>query len=282
MMKKRRESGMSKITRITTQKKTHQRYNIFLTDDNKGERYGFSVDESVLIHFQLRKGMEISASMMDAIKRSDSMYQSYTLAIRFLSFRMRTKKEIEDYLTKKEVDQAHIVSVMDKLVEEQLLNDHQFADMFVRSRINTSTKGPAIIKQELLKKGVEENIADDALKQFSYAIQYDKVKKLVEKKQQQKKTESYKKRLQKMQTFLQQKGYDKSVVQTVVQELPSSIDRNAEWDAITHHGEKLKKKHAMKRTGFELRQKITEGLYRKGFSFELIQQYLERHVNDKE
>ncbi|NBJ70116.1 MULTISPECIES: recombination regulator RecX [Clostridia] len=272
---------MAKITRITTQKKANQRYNIFLSDENQGEHYGFSVDESVLINFQLRKGMEISDAMAATIKKSDSMYQSYTLAINYLSFRMRTKKEMLDYLTEKEVDPNHISSVMGRLVNEGLLDDRQFAEMFVRSRINTSSKGPAMIKQELMNKGVEANVADEALKQFSFALQYDKVEGLVEKKLQQKKKQSFQKQLQNVQALLQQKGYTKDVIQAVFHEIPCAKDDHAEWEAIIYHGEKLRKKHTLKRSGFELKQKIKEGLYRKGFSLDLIQQYIESCLEKK-
>ena len=46
------------ITKITTQKKNKERYNIFM-DEGKGEQYAFSVDEAVLIKYQLKKGMEL-------------------------------------------------------------------------------------------------------------------------------------------------------------------------------------------------------------------------------
>ena len=45
---------MSMITKITTQQKNKERFNIFV-DEGKGEKYAFSVDEAVLIKFQLKK-----------------------------------------------------------------------------------------------------------------------------------------------------------------------------------------------------------------------------------
>ena len=49
---------MAVITKITTQQKNQDRFNIFM-DYGKGEEYAFSVDSDVLIHFQLKKGMEL-------------------------------------------------------------------------------------------------------------------------------------------------------------------------------------------------------------------------------
>ncbi len=44
---------MPNITKITTQKKRKDRYNIFVD-----EKYAFSVDEEVLLKFHLKKGMD--------------------------------------------------------------------------------------------------------------------------------------------------------------------------------------------------------------------------------
>src|SRR5690625_7953777 len=84
---------MEKIFRITTQKKNKQRYNIFLTHE-KGDQYSFSVDEAILIEYRLHKGMELSKDLIEKLKENDNFYKSYSLAINYLSYRMRTKKEM--------------------------------------------------------------------------------------------------------------------------------------------------------------------------------------------
>ncbi|WP_077318001.1 recombination regulator RecX [Virgibacillus proomii] len=269
---------MTKISRITTQQKAKQRYNIYLTDDKSSEYYGFSVDQSVLVEFQLRKGMELSSSMIATIEQKDSVYKSYTLAIRYLSYRMRTKKEIHNYLLKKEVDPNHIAIIIDKLIKENLIDDFQFAEMFVRTRINTSTKGPTIIKRELMEKGVPEHLIDRALQPYSFELQYEKVRKLAKKKLQQKKKDSFQKQLQSLQVFLQQKGFSSDVIQTVIDEYKDTKNDYAEWEAIVYHGKKLIKRHTSKQTGFELKQKVKEGLFRKGFSFDLICQFVDDYM----
>src|SRR5699024_5449048 len=116
---------MTKIARITTQKKHKNRYNIFL-DNGQSEKYGFSVDEAILIEYGLRKGLELDDSMITTLIQKDTLHKSYTQAINFLSFRMRTKKEIYDYLVKKEVDTEHITKIIDKLIAEKLIDDGQF------------------------------------------------------------------------------------------------------------------------------------------------------------
>ena len=49
---------MPVVTKITTQKNSGERYNVYL-DYGKGEEFGFGVDENVLIKYDLKKGREL-------------------------------------------------------------------------------------------------------------------------------------------------------------------------------------------------------------------------------
>ncbi len=270
---------MRKITRITTQKKNSQRYNVYVSEGEK-ESFGFGIDEAILIEFQLRKGMELDEATITELLKKDIVYKSYLLAINFLSYRMRSRKEIHDYLLQKEVEPEHISMILDRLSNKNLIDDRQFAEMFVRTRMNTSSKGPMIIKKELMEKGVAPKLAEEAIQLYTYEAQYKKVIKLVQKKLQQKRKDSFRKQLQNVQGTLQQKGFSQDIIQTVLDESRDGKDVSEEWTAIIYQGEKLLKKHSQKLTGYELKQKIKEGLYRKGFTFELIHQFVDEY--DKE
>lgn len=268
---------MKKITRITTQKKSKNRFNIFL-DDGQGEAYGFSVDEAILIEYKLRKNLELDSSMIDTLIQKDTLHKSYTQTINFLSYRMRTKKEINDYLVKKEVDPEHITQIIEKLLSAKLLDDEQFAAMFVRTRINTSSKGPMLIKKELIEKGVAASIAELAVEQFPYEVQYEKILKWMEKKLDQQKKESFRKQIQRLQATLVQKGFTQDVIKDALSNINEEKDADAEWKALVHQGEKLFRKHQAKLEGYSLRNKVKEGLYRKGFTIDSINKFLEEYM----
>ncbi|MFC2949595.1 recombination regulator RecX [Virgibacillus sediminis] len=265
---------MKKITRITTQKKNKNRFNIFL-DDGHGESYGFSVDEALLVEYRLRKGLELEDSMVDTLIQKDTVHKSYTQAIHFLSYRMRTKKEIRDYLDKKEVEPEQVEQIMDRLEKEKLVDDRQFAEMFVLTRISTSSKGPSLIKKELMEKGVAASIAQEAVEQYPYEEQYDKVRKLIEKKLSQKKKDSFRKQVQNMQASLMQKGFSQDVIKDALSGIQEEKDDDSEWEALVYQGEKLLRKHERKHEGYALMNKVKEGLFRKGFPMDEIQKFLE-------
>ncbi|WP_430788125.1 recombination regulator RecX [Virgibacillus flavescens] len=268
---------MKKISRITVQKKRKNRYNIFL-DDGQGENYGFSVDEALLIEYKLQKNLELDDSTIDTLIQKDDLHKSYTLTINFLSYRMRTNKEIHDYLVKKEVDEEHIKQIIDRLTSEGLLDDSMFADSFVRTRISTSIKGPMLVKRELMEKGVSAATADKAVEQYTFDIQMEKIQKWMDKKMNKQGKDSFKKQVQQLQVTLMQKGFQHDVIKESITELGDEKDDDAEWEAITQHGEKLLRKHRQKLTGRALRNKVKEGLYRKGFAIDMINRFLEEEI----
>ncbi|WP_164670008.1 recombination regulator RecX [Virgibacillus doumboii] len=270
---------MSKITRITTQKKRKNRYNVFL-DDGQGEKFGFAVDEAILIEFKLRKDLELDDTTIATLVQKDSLHKSYTLAINFLSYRMRTKKEIYDYLVKKEVDEEHITKIIARLNDEGLIDDKQFADAFVRTRMETANKGPLLVKKELLEKGVSAQIAGEAIELYTYEIQHEKATKLVGKKLNTSKNHSFKKQLQQLQATLMQKGFTQEIVKDVLADFQEEKDDDAEWDALVKQGEKLLRKHQQKLEGYALRNKMKEALYRKGFTVESINQFLDEQIQE--
>src|SRR5690625_7333853 len=97
--------------------------------------------------------------MMRKLVQQDSIHKSYDQAIRYLGYRMRTEKEIRDYLLKKEVDREHITEIMNKLSSRKLMNDKEFAIAFVNTRIQTTTKGPGLVENAMMQKGMTQHYA---------------------------------------------------------------------------------------------------------------------------
>ncbi|GGP17021.1 recombination regulator RecX [Oceanobacillus neutriphilus] len=272
---------LKKITRITTQKKQKHRYNIFLSTPT-GDEYGFSVDEDILIKFRLEKGMELDNQLIETLKEQDNLHKIYTLTIHFLSYRIRSEKEIVMYLQKKEVEDEQIPVIMQRLKKEKLLDDQQFADMFVRSRMNTSSKGPKIIEQELFEKGITGEIAANALEQYTPALQKEKIQKLLGKKIKQTSKDSFQKQINQAKNMILQKGFNQQLVFAAIQTMDQEENTDQEWEALKFQGEKLYQKHVKKYEGFQLKQKVMEGLYRKGFHFDKIQQFVNEYIENQE
>ncbi|MEA3319607.1 MAG: recombination regulator RecX [Bacillota bacterium] len=263
---------MTKITKISVQQKNKERFNIFLD-----EEYAFAVYEATLLKFQLVKGRELDELDIEEILYSDQINKAYNAAVHYLSFRMRTEKEIEEYLKEKEYELFIIKEIVVRLREQGYLNDREFANAFVRTQVNTTLKGRGVMEQELLEKGVSKDIIVEVLElEYSQERELEHAVKLVLKYAPKYKKDSFKIMIQKVEQALVRKGYAFSVIQTAVEEAELEEDTSEEWEAIVKQAEKYHRKYAGLE-GYEYKMKMKGALYRKGFGMDLIDRWLEEN-----
>ena len=143
------------ITKIESQKKNPKRRSVFL--DGK---FAFGVDEEVVSRLGLKKGESLTGQDLKQILLQKSENEAKDVALRFLSFRRRTEKEIKLKLQKKGYDEKTIKRTIEKLKEYDLINDLEFATAWVKERLAYKPRGKRLLVQELWKKGIRKEIID--------------------------------------------------------------------------------------------------------------------------
>lgn len=257
---------MGVITKISVQQKRTDRYNIFLD-----EQYAFSVDEAVLIQFNLKKGMEITDQLKAEIAARDDIHKGINTAIHFLSIRMRSEKEVRDHLTKKEIDEAAIDEVIQSLYQMSYLNDREFAKAYVNTQINTTDKGPSVVERELKERGIKGSIIQEVMAKFDHGIQLEKVLSLAEKYKRKYSKDSARMQKQKTEQALMRKGYGWEVIQEAITE---SVSEEGEQDeALMYQAEKAHRRYSKLPSG-EYDYKMKQALYRKGFMIHDIERVI--------
>ena len=149
------------ITRIEPQKKNPRRRSVFI--DGK---FAFGVDEEVVSKLGLEKGEDLTEQKIKEILIQKSENEAKNVALRFLSFRRRTEKEVKDKLKKKDFEERTIKSTIDKLKEYDLINDSEFATAWVKERLAYKPRGKRLLKQELWKKGIKKDIIDQVTEEL--------------------------------------------------------------------------------------------------------------------
>ncbi|MFS1516148.1 recombination regulator RecX [Bacillus sp. SCS-151] len=265
------------ITKIVTQKKNSERYNVYL-DRGKGEEYAFSVDQDVLIKYNLTKGKEIDELDVGEIQFADDVKKAHNVALRYLSYRIRSIKEIDDYLKKNEVPEQIIQEVVHKLQEANYVDDEKFALSYVQTQIKTSIKGPDKIKRELNEKGISAKYAEKAMNTYTTELQIQHAMKHAEKISKQSAKFSILNIKQKIEQTLVRKGFSWDIIQIVIEEISqiSGQEENNELEALQHQANKINNR-LKKYTGWEYEQKLKQALYRKGFSIELIEEFIQKN-----
>ncbi|ALC80395.1 MULTISPECIES: recombination regulator RecX [Bacillus] len=267
---------MAYITKISAQEKNKDRVNVFL--DNK---YAFSVELDVVAQFNLRKGKELDDLQIEEIRFADDVKKGFHKAIGYLSFRMRSEKEVRDFLAKKEVSFSASTEIIYRLKELNYLNDASFAEAYVSTHRKTNRKGPAVLKRELKEKGVSEEAITDALQTFSFEDQMEEAKVLTQKFLKKGKKVSTKETSQLIQQQLARKGFPFDVINAVLDEIEFENNEEEEQEVLTLHAEKAMKKYKYDGT-FEKKMKVKQFLFRKGFDADMIESFLEKREDHGE
>jgi regulatory protein len=170
-------------------------------------------------------------------------YQRYlNYSLRFLSYRARSEKEVMDYLQKKQAPQEIVGKILAFLKEKRFVNDEEFARWWIDQRLRSRPKSIRMLKLELKNKGISEEVAIQAISNFSHFAEASRDKqfpdedgesngvsdletamKLVEKKFARYKDLSRQEIYQKLGGFLARKGFD---WETIKKSIDSEIERN--------------------------------------------------------
>lgn len=87
-------------------------------------------------------------------------------ALRLLSYRPRSIREIKQRLTKTNADTNTINRVIANLIDQNMLNDQEFARWWVEQRVKFRPRGNYALTQELVQKGLDREIIDSVLLSF--------------------------------------------------------------------------------------------------------------------
>ena len=263
---------MPLISKIEQQKKNKNRFNIYIKEEGKPEKYAFSVDDDLLVRMQLAKGMDIDELSIMEIQYRDHIQKAFQSAVSFLSYRIRSEQEIVAYLLEKEWEQAVIDEVIHKLRDYKYVDDEEYAKAYVRTQINVSKKGPDVIRTELKNKGISEENQQTALNQYTMDLQQENAEEWAHKTLKKNKG-SMKEAKQKTIQFLVRKGFSMSLAKSVTEKMAVE-DIDSEWESLIQTGVKYHRKYA-RLDDASYKQKMKAALFRKGFDMDFINRFVE-------
>jgi len=143
------------VTKIDVQKRNPKRRSVYIDGE-----FAFGLDEEVLYKSRLKKGESLTLQQIEKITKEERKKKSKDVALKFLSFRRRTEKQVREKLQKRGFDEKTIDATIDKLKEFDLINDLEFATCWVKDRLAYKPRGKKLLKQELWKKGIRKDIIE--------------------------------------------------------------------------------------------------------------------------
>jgi len=153
----------------------------------------------------------------------DEFSKFYDKALKFLSYRPRSEKEVKDNLLKKKAPDSIVQLVIKKLKEQKFLNDGEFAKWWIEQRTLVKPTGKRLIKFELKKKGIDKELIDEVFDSVEDLVhdELETARKLVQRKINKYKGLDRQKIYQRLGGFLSRRGFDYDTIKKSIDEFIS-------------------------------------------------------------
>ena len=228
------------------------KYKVILSDDTSLVLY-----EDVILKFNLLLEKEIKD--LDLVLSYNEKFSLYDKVLGYISKKIRSELEVRNYLKKYTSSLEDIDNIINKLNENNILNNENYIKSYINDKIYLSLDGPNKIKNDLINLGFDSYLIEDELVIFTKELIVERINKYINKelKHNSKSLIVFK---NKMIFNLTNLGYLQSDILSCLDNVRVD-DLNLKEKEI----EKLRKKYSRKYEGFELDMIIKRKLYEKGY-----------------
>ena len=161
---------------IKYKKGANSKYKLFLEDGTTIDTY-----EDVILNNNLLYKKEIDNNLYNVIINDNMYEEAYNKSVSYIEVRLRSTNEIKVYLKNKKYSEEVIISTINRLLKNNILNDEVFTRAFINDKLNFTTMGPYKIELELKKHYIDTNIISTYINNIDEDILYEKIDKLVTK-----------------------------------------------------------------------------------------------------
>ncbi len=241
-------------------KKNNNKYKITLENNKIIETY-----DEVIIKNNILYKKEIDDNLIKIIEEENKYYDIYNDIIKYINKKIRSIKELKEYMNKKEVNLKLQEKLITDLKNKNLINDNLYVKAYIHDKLLLSNYGINKIKENLLKLDLNENIIEEEINKIDPEDQQKKLEKMIIKKVKSNTKYSDKIMKQKIINYFINLGYNK---EDIIEILEKNNINNTE--IIKKEYDKLYNKYKTKYDNAQLEYTIKQKLFQKGFTIDEI------------
>lgn len=242
----------------------------------KGNKYSVKIDDlviklydDVIVKFELIRKKEIDEKEFKSIVSYNDKLEAYYKALKYITKKLRTEKEIFKYL-EKDYSLSVVKETIDKLKSNGYINSELYLKCYLSDQINLGVNGPNRIKKDLVKLGYQEDEINGFIDDVLDEVWFSKIEKIVNKRINGNKSYGNNKLKEKLVYDLSNMGYYKWMIDEIL--LNSEFKDNS--NLIEKEYNKIVNKLSKKYEGYELQNRVVAKLLSKGFSYDEIKKYM--------
>jgi len=150
------------ITALEPQRKNKERINVSL--DGK-----FAFGLAAILAARLKVGQQLSLAEIESLQAEDQVEKAHARVLKFLSYRPRSRAELEKYLADKRVPVATQHQVLERLSRVGLVDDAAFVRFWVENREAFRPRSRHMLGYELRRKGIDPTLIESAVEEVDEA-----------------------------------------------------------------------------------------------------------------
>lgn len=170
--------------------------------------------DDIIIKYNLLLSSEIDHHTFKSMIEENDQLVAYYKALKFINVKLRSEKEIYNYLKRYNTDEINIINTIEKLKKEGYLDINLYLKCYINDQINLSSHGPYKIKNNLMGLGFKEIDIDKHLDGINKKVWEDKIKKILSKRRNMKKNTK-----EKNYVYLFNLGYEKGMIYSLIGDL---------------------------------------------------------------
>lgn len=242
----------------------------------KGNKYSVYIDgvavklyDDVIVKYELLRKKEISNELFAEITEYNDYLEAYYKALKYITKKLRTEKEIYIYL-EKNYEKKVIKETIIKLKKDGYLNEDIYIKSFIGDQLILGKMGPNKIISELINLGCNEEKVRNEVAKIEENVWFERIEKIIKKKIRLNKSYGINKLRDKITYELGNIGYYK----WMIDEILNNINYDEQDDILIKEYKRVCSKLERKYEGKELELKIITKLLSKGFTYEQIKKVL--------
>lgn len=149
---------------------------------------------------------------------SEAFREAKSACLRLLAVRPRTRADLAKALARKEFEPDVAERVLDRLEKARLIDDTEYAEMVVRSRHTYQGLGKRALRSELMQKGVDREVAEEAIAAIDGDAEEARARKLVRSRLRSLSNVDGTTAVRRLVGMLARKGYSEGMAYAVVRE----------------------------------------------------------------
>jgi regulatory protein len=186
--------------------------------------FAINMDVEVATKEGLKIGQELSADQKDILIKNLELARCMNAAYRYLSYRPRSEAEMKERLHRRGFENSKIEIVINKLKEQNLVDDTAFAQFWMENRDMFRPRSQRLTRLELRKKGVADTIIDEVTHESNdmdsaYRVALSKAQRLPK--------QDYEIFYRRLGDYLKRRGYGYSVINQTVKRVWQELKKQS-------------------------------------------------------